>query len=292
MEAQDWSKDPRVQEIIKELGAWPGEVLASHKSANQAFHKLSFLADLGLGMKDKGIAEIAAKALSKRDEEGIPLLPMKISAAHGGNGEETWAWALCDAPTTLSALLRLGYPQKELMGAVDALAARFNKELRHWGCEVSKTLSWRGPGKKSDPCPYATLIMIKLLVSAGKPAYAPLIKAGAACLLELWQNSRQRHPYIFYMGTDFRKLKLPFVWYDILHLADVLSSIPAAVYPELRADPRFQEIVSRIADKEVSGGFIPESVYQALKAWDFGQKKEASALMGYFARRVITRAAL
>ena len=40
--------------------------------------------------------------------------------------------------------------------------------------------------------------------------------------MDLWQNSREKHPYQFYMGTDFRKVKAPLVWYDILHVADVL----------------------------------------------------------------------
>ena len=28
---------------------------------------------------------------------------------------------------------------------------------------------------------------------------------------------------MFYMGTDFRKLKVPFVWYDLIHVLDVLT---------------------------------------------------------------------
>ena len=31
---------------------------------------------------------------------------------------------------------------------------------------------------------------------------------------------------MFFMGTDFRKLKVPLVWYDLLHVLDVLSSFP------------------------------------------------------------------
>lgn len=39
---------PLVQGLIKELQEWPGLVLSSHKSAGQLYHKLAFLADLGL----------------------------------------------------------------------------------------------------------------------------------------------------------------------------------------------------------------------------------------------------
>ena len=33
----------------------------------------------------------------------------------------------------------------------------------------------------------------------------------------------ERKEYLFGMGTDFRKLKAPLVWLDILHVLDVLS---------------------------------------------------------------------
>ena len=44
--------DPKIKVLIAELVDWPGTVLSSHKSASQSFHKLSFLADLGLTIND------------------------------------------------------------------------------------------------------------------------------------------------------------------------------------------------------------------------------------------------
>ncbi|MGE5601419.1 MAG: hypothetical protein ACM30E_00100, partial [Nitrososphaerales archaeon] len=40
--------EPLVLGLLAELIDWPGPVIASHKSASQFFHKLTFLADLGL----------------------------------------------------------------------------------------------------------------------------------------------------------------------------------------------------------------------------------------------------
>lgn len=59
--------------------------------------------------------------------------------------------------------------------------------------------------------------MIKLLLQY-KDEYKNEISIGCNSLNTLWENSLNDHPYIFYMGTDFRKLKLPFIWYDILHV--------------------------------------------------------------------------
>ena len=40
--------DSHISNLISELSGWPGTVISSHKSAGQPFHKLTFLADLGL----------------------------------------------------------------------------------------------------------------------------------------------------------------------------------------------------------------------------------------------------
>jgi len=42
------------------------------------------------------------------DENGIPCLFMNIPKAFGGSGTDSRAWVLCDAPSTLYALVKLG----------------------------------------------------------------------------------------------------------------------------------------------------------------------------------------
>ena len=83
---------------------------------------------------------------------------------------------------------------------------------------------------------------------------------------------------MFYMGTDFRKLKAPSCWYDIVSVAGVLSKNELA-----RKDPRFLEMVAHIKSKQDEGGFFtPESVYLKLKGWDFGAEKGAVSLFDLF----------
>ena len=86
------------------------------------------------------------------------------------------------------------------------------------------------------------------------------------------------------MGNDFRKLKLPFIWYDILHLTDVLSQLP-----QYSKDHRLLELFNIIKQKETPDGFIPESIYQPWKEWDFGQKKVASDGMTFYISRIEKR---
>jgi hypothetical protein len=111
---------------------------------------------------------------------------------------------------------------------------------------------------------------------------------GAETLLTLWQDSAERHPYVFFMGTDFRKLKIPLVWYDLMHVLDVLSRLPW-----LGRDARLREMLGALTSKaDAQGRFTPESVWSAWKEWEFGQKRAPSRWLTLLAWRVIQRVTL
>lgn len=263
---------PNVQSLLEELRSWPGTVLSSRRSASQPFHRLSFIADLGLRRDDPYINEIAGKVLEHESDEGPFQLPVNTPKQHTDSAKNEWAWALCDAPIILYSLIKLGFGEdKRIQKAVSYLVglARENG----WPCAVSKELgSFRGPGKKEEPCPYATLAMLKLLSQLPQRKNSREARTGVESLLNLWTKSRELHPYMFYMGTDFRKLKAPFVWYDILHTLEVLSN-----FKSLRNDVRMVEMADVIKSKADSEGkYTPESEWKAWKGWDFGQKERPS----------------
>lgn len=277
--------DALVQGLVTELANWPGTVIASHKSAGQPFHKLTFLADIGLEQTDPGIMEIITRILAYQSQEGPFQLPMNIGTAYGGTGQETYGWALCDAPLLLYALVKFGMKND----------ARVQKGIQYlvnlvrgngWPCIVSKELgSWRGPGRKEDPCPYATLAMLKLLSTKDDLIDSPASHQGVEALLDLWQRSQTWHPYIFYMGNDFRKLKVPFVWYDIVHVLEVLSH-----FPWVKQDPRYQEMLAVLRNKMDSNGtFTLESIWTSWKSWEFGQKKVPSRWLTLACLRILER---
>jgi len=276
---------PKIQRVLKELTNWPGVVLASHRSANQSFHKLSFMADLGLRKGDAQIKQITKKILAHQSEEGPFQLSMNISKNYGGTGKDIWAWALCDAPVIVYSLIKFGWAKdKKVKKAIDYLAGLIQDN--GWRCVVSKELGkFRGPGRKDDPCPYATLVMLKMLSHLPEYQNSPAVHTGAESLLHLLQKSKEVHPYMFYMGTDFRKIKAPLIWYDLLHVLDVLTMLPW-----LKKDARLKEMIKILKSKETKDGrFIPESEYKVWKDWDFGQKKEPSRWITLLAKRIIKR---
>lgn len=280
--------DPRVLALVGELAGWPGRVIAGHKSAGQPFHKLTFLADLGLHVRDPGVGSVVAAIVAHRSEAGPFQLPMNIPRHYGGSGEDAWAWALCDAPLLVYGLAGLGLGDDP---AVRMALAHLTGLLREngWPCAVSMELGrFRGPGRKDDPCPFATLAMLKALALFDDLRDGQAARTGAETILALWEDSRACHPYQFYMGTDFRKVKAPFVWYDLLHVLDVLSR-----FPRLRGDPRFRDMLATLTGKaDGAGRYTPESVWTAWKAWEFAQKKEPSAWVTLLAWRIVARAGL
>ena len=87
------------------------------------------------------------------------------------------------------------------------------------------------------------------------------------------------------MGDDFRKLKVPFIWYDLVHVLDVLSH-----FPRVKTDPRYQDILSVLTAKmDADGRFTPDSTWQAWKDWEFGQKKIPSRWLTLCAWRIFQR---
>jgi len=274
-----------IQVILQELKNWPGIVLSSHKSAGQPFHKLSFIADLGVTKHDLEIKEIVQKVFEHKSDEGPFQLPTNIPRHFGGSGSNEWAWSLCDAPVIIYSLAKFGLGNEEqVQKAVKYLVGLVREN--GWPCAVSKELGkFRGPGRKDDPCPYATLVMLKMLSQFDELKNSKEVHVGAECLLGLWEKSLELHPYMFFMGTDFRKIKAPFVWYDILHVLDVLSQ-----FSWLRSDARMAEmsdIVRSKADKE--GKYTPESEWKAWQGWDFGQKKHPSRWLTFLVLRILKR---
>jgi hypothetical protein len=280
--------DPQVRGLLAELAEWPGSVLTSHKSAGHSIHKLTFIADLGLRAGDPGVDKIVKRILKHQSSEGPFQVLMNIPVHFGGTGKYQFAWALCDAPLSVYALTKFGLGQAPRVQAATQHLVGLIRE-NGFPCAVSQGLGkFRGPGRKEDPCPYANLVMLKTLAQDTKWRNSQASRAGAETLLALWSQSKKNHPFMFYMGTDFRKLKAPLVWYDILHVLDVLSQ-----FPWLRQDKRLRQMADIVQAKaDAQNRFTPESIWQAWGEWEFGQKKVPSRWLTLLAHRAVNGAAL
>lgn len=277
--------DNRIRACLADVSNFHGTLVTNHKNPDLPIHKLLFLLDLGFDTEVPEIKAAIEGILKHKDEHGIYQSMTNVPKHFGGAGVDVFSWCLCDAPLLLLALLKAGMDYRaHIKPGVDHLAS-FCRD-NGFPCAVSPELGkFRGPGKKDDGCPYATLIMADLLSNIPEYRDSQVAASSVKALLSLWENSLLQHPYMFYMGTDFRKLKAPSCWYDIISVVGVLSK-----YECVRDDPRFLEMIDLIRGKQDKEGlFTPESAYQKLKDWDFGQKKLPSPYLTYLCELIFER---
>jgi len=278
-------KDVKIQDALNDVASFHQTVVSNHKNPMLPIQRLLFLLELGIDTAIPEIKMAIDEILAHKDDSGVYQSMTNIPKVFGGTGENVFSWCLCDAPNLLLALFKAGVSYEEhIKPGVDYLVSLWIEN--GFPCAASPELGkFRGPGKKDDCCPYATLIMADLLSEIPIYQSSPVVKAAAESLLNLWESSWDQHPYMFYMGTDFRKLKAPSCWYDIVSVAGVLSK-----FPFIHNDLRFLEMIDLIKSKKRDDGFfIPESIYMKMKDWDFGQKKVSSPYMTYLCLRILDR---
>jgi len=274
-----------VQELIARAASWPGAALRRHNDASHPLYALSVLADFGLRQDDPGMNLAVESLLAHQSPDGAFQTLLNIPTAFGGAGQDQWAWILCDAPTLLYVLLAAGLDQdRHVQSAVQHLLDSFRDN--GFPCAAAAELGrFRGPGRKSDPCPVANLYALKALSLIPQELDSPAAQAAGQAILQCWERRAEQKPYLFGMGTDFRKLKYPYVWYDILHVVEVLSR-----FPYLSTDSRFVDMLKVvIAQTDANGRFTAGSMYQSWKGWSFADKKHPSPWLTFLVLRIQKR---
>lgn len=290
--------DARIEELIATAVSWPGYALKRHNDARHPLYAISTLADFGLNRAHPAIQQLAENIMGRQDEGGAFLTRLRLYRQFGGLDGEYDAWMLCDWPTLLYALIAFGCSaDPRVRDSVEHL--RLLCQESGWSCGASPMLgTFKGPGRRDAPCPMANVYALKALSML--PAYvdSPESRAGCETLLAHWDEFARaraareteaafnpRKLYLFGVGSDFRKLKYPFVWYDLLHVADVLSR-----FPFTRDDPRLAQMVAAILQQaDENGRFRAGSMYRAWSGWSFADKKRPSPWLTFLVWRIRQR---
>ncbi len=278
---------PLIRSLLASAARWPYPALRRHNDAAHPLHAMPVLAEMGLRADDPEVRPIVDAILGQQDVEGPLRSLVNIPHAFGGTDTDMWAWLPCDAPTLLYALLAFGLrDDARVLRAVDHLEALVHDN--GWRCQASANLGrFRGPGRKADACPIANVLALKALAFCPDHREGPAARAGVETLLAHWDHRREFKLYMFGIGTDFGRLKYPFVWYDILHVAEVLSR-----YEWARRDPRLQEMAAAIAAQaDDQGCYTASSMYRAWQGWSFADKKRPSPWLTFLAARILRRMA-
>lgn len=276
---------PQVQALTETINSWPGYPLKRHNDAKHPLYAFSTLADFGLDLNDPGMESAAASLMTHQSEDGPYQVVVNIPKAFGGSGEDQWTWILCDSPTLLYSLLAFGLgDDPRVKKAVDYLAGLV--EDNGYRCKADPILGkFKGPGRREHPCPIANVYALKALSLVPQHLDCPASRNATEALLHHWEIQGQQKYFLFGIGTDFRKIKYPFVWYDILHVLDVLSR-----FPFVHKDPRFLEMLDTLTSQADDNSlYTASSMYMAWKGWSFANKKEPSPWLTFLVNRINSR---
>jgi hypothetical protein len=227
------------------------------------------------------------KVLAHQSAAGAFQTQIRLYKRFGGLDGEYWTWMACDAPTLTYALLSMGLEEDaRVQQAVEHLSSLV--EENGWRCKAAPELgSFHGPGRRDGPCPIANVYALKVFSLLPKWRDSEAARSGAEVILKSWAQEYDKKLYLFGTGTDFRKLKYPFVWYDILHVTDVLSR-----FPFVHDDPRFQEMVGALTRQvDEDGRYTATSMYRAWKGFSFADKKRPSPWLTFLVLRIQKRIA-
>ena len=279
--------DPAVGSLTETASTLGSIPFKRHNDAGHSLYRLGVLADFGLRFYDLGMQPILQASLAHQSFQGAYQSLVNVSLAFGGTGQDSWGWMACDAPSVLAIMLAMGAgSQAGNQMALDHLALLV--EGNGWRCAVSQEMGrFHGPGRRTDPCPIANVFALKALSLAPGMLESPAVLAGIEMLLGHWEKQKETKFYLFGIGKDFHKLKYPWVWYDILHVVEVLSRFPAA-----RRDPRFEQMLLKLwqsSGMAETGRITAASMYQSWKGWSFADKKVPSPWLTFVVLRILKR---
>jgi hypothetical protein len=217
--------DPQIKALIAEVSNWIPKAPSRNNDPKISYYKLRMLADFGLSIKDKGIKEIIDKATEhlvgdmfavrgtpperpKRGEKFIKPDPYA----------DVWHVSPCNSPIITYSLLCLGLNNSQVKKAVEKLKEKWDTK-QGWFCHFFFVESQFK--KLQAGCPMAGLMALEVF------SQIPELKESkyARNAYEPLKFHREHGKSIYYFGRSkkFWTLKYPFVWYNALYLAEVLT---------------------------------------------------------------------
>lgn len=278
-------KQPNVKQLLKNTQDWMPKASGRNNDPKLSYFGLKTLADLGLNSEVPEIQRIIKEAESHYIDDfyacrGIPPERPKRGEKFIKPDPEANVWhtAPCNSPVITYALLALGYKNSHLTKSVDALADKW-KTTQGWFCHYHFV---NGQYKKlNEGCPIAGLMALDVFSMISELKESEVAKNAFRPLEFHWEYGKTL--YYFGRSKKFWTMKYPFVWYNALYLADVLTR-----FDFLKNSPLVKELIDWILkSQDAEGKFKPTSIFMNYKGWDFSNKKEASPWITYLCYKIL-----
>lgn len=274
--------DARVRELAEGLPEWGVDAdVSGHHSPAYLPNRLNLLADMGVLAGDIAAVDVRLdELLEHQDGSGRFLAYGRLP----GRPKPEWGSLLCDTNVITDVALRFGRGEDPRVAAaltrIVADASR-TPQGRAWQCVPERTSLWRGPGRKADACPQVTLEGLRALSHLTPDRRPSWLAEAAATPLAIWRRRSEERPYLFGHGYQFKSVKWPNFWYDVLWVLETVGR-----YPEVWSGPGARDEDRRAAAEmaacliaynfDPDGRVTPRRTYKGFGGFSFGQKKTTS----------------
>lgn len=276
-----------VQDLISETLNWVPMAATRNNDPQLSYFKLRLLSDIGLNYNDNDIATIFQMATEHIQDDffacrgQIPERPKKGEKYEKPDlSADIWHVSPCNSPIITYSLVALGFRNKEIEKSIETMKRHWENEIG-WFCNFFFV---DGQFKKVKAgCPMAGIMALDVFSlfpdlkesHYSKNAFVPI----------KFHKDYGKTLYYFGRSKKFWTFKYPFVWYNGLYLADVLSR-----FDFIKESPLLKECIDWIIDSQnEEGKFKPTSIFMPYKHWDFGNKKETSPWITFLCCRILKR---
>ena len=286
---EDLLNHKMIKQLIKEASDWMPKAASRNNDPQISYFKLRMLSDFGLNSDDKGIKEIYNKA-AMHIQDGlfscrgqIPERPKKGEKFEKPDPKaDVWHISPCNSPLITYALLSLGFRTDLLQESADRLKSLWNKETG-WFCHFFFVDSQFK--KEQAGCPMAGMMALDVFSLLSDRDNMKNLSVHNAYAAVKFHKEYGKTLYYFGRSKKFWTFKYPFVWYNGLYLADILSR-----FESFKKTPILKECIDWIiTNQDNRGRFKPTSVFIPYKNWDFGNKKEPSPWITFLCCRILKR---
>lgn len=285
--------DPRTADLLARLEPWEEEnPISGHDAPRFAPNLLGLLFDIGVRPADDPRIGACLDAMLRRvDAAG------RFQSLGSYKGRAAWSSLPCDHHAILDVLVRAGRAADPVVREGIAALARSLADTpqgRAWCCVPDPAVGFRGPGRKADVCPQATLEAMRV-VSLLDPRDRPRgVAAAARTPLEVWRRRDGEKPYMFGHGRSFKEGKWPATWYSALAVVETVGRFPEVwTGPDAEADDTRAMaelgacVAAYVLDRD--GRVAPRSVYRGFAEQSFGTRGRPSDLAAALVLRALAR---
>lgn len=268
---------PAVQVLIDSLPARITPTAADHHSPLFVPNRLNLLADMDVQHGDFERVDAVLEALIGTQDSAGRFSPRTGSPSGHANVSPR-----CEHNAVTETLLRFGL---DVDARVARGAARVASDLgagaqgRGWCC-VPEKRPLRSRLTRLDVCPQIDLEGLRVLAAGAGPLNGTVLEA-ARTPLELWRRRSEERPYRFGHGYQFKTVRWPSFWYDVLRVLDTVGRFPQLWRaPDARDEDRLAiaELAACLIayNVDANGRVTPRRVHRGYEGFSFGTKDAAS----------------